>query len=130
MKRDEAILIVDDNEPMRTVIRHALENAGYQNICEADDGSSAFAIVKTQKIDLIISDWNMLGVSGIDLVMNVRKDDEVHATPFLMLTVEALEVSRDVAFEQGVSDFLTKPFTIKRLLDKIERLLGHVPPVN
>jgi two-component system chemotaxis response regulator CheY len=119
------ILIVDDNEPMRTVIRHMLEHAGYRNIIEADDGSSAFTIAKAQKIDLIISDWNMLGMTGIELLKKVREDDEIRSTPFLMLTVEALNVSRDVAFAQGVSDFLTKPFTKKNLLEKIEKLLEY-----
>lgn len=119
------ILIVDDNEPMRTVIRHALENAGYKNIIEADDGSSAFAIAKAQKVDLIISDWNMLGMTGIDLLKKVREDDEIGSTQFLMLTAEGRDVSRDAAFAQGVSDFLTKPFTIKGLMEKIEKLLRN-----
>jgi two-component system chemotaxis response regulator CheY len=94
------------------------------NIIETDDGSSAFTVAKNQKVDLIISDWNMLGVTGIELLKKVRSDDEIGSTHFLMLTVEALNVSREAAFEHGVSDFLTKPFTAKGLMEKIEKLLG------
>jgi two-component system chemotaxis response regulator CheY len=130
MRRNAVILIVDDNEPMRTVIRHILEHAGYQNIIETDDGSSAFTIAKAQMVDLIISDWNMLGMTGIELLKKVRGDDEIGSTHFLMLTVEALDVSRDAAFAHGVSDFLTKPFTSKGLLEKIEKLLECAPHDN
>jgi two-component system chemotaxis response regulator CheY len=124
MSGNGMILIVDDNESMRTVIRHALENAGYQNIIEAEDGSSAFTVAKAKKVDLIISDWNMRGMTGIEFLKKVRNDGEIGSIHFLMLTVEALDVSRDDAFTQGVSDFLTKPFTAKGLLKKIEILLG------
>lgn len=130
MAADSTILIVDDNESMRTVIRHALENAGYRNIISADDGSSALAAAKAQKVGLIVSDWNMWGMTGIELLKKVRKDDQLGSIPFLMLTVEALDVSRDAAFAQGVSDFLTKPFTAKRLLEKVEKLLGYAPQGN
>jgi two-component system chemotaxis response regulator CheY len=130
MSGNGMILIVDDNESMRTVIRHALENAGYQNIIEAEDGSSAFTIAKAKKVDLIISDWNMWGMTGIEFLKKVRNDGEIGSTHFLMLTVEALDVSRDDAFAQGVSDFLTKPFTAKSLLKKIEKLLGYAPHDN
>ncbi|MHB9098840.1 MAG: response regulator [Syntrophales bacterium] len=130
MGADSTILIVDDNESMRTVIRHALENAGYQNIISADDGSSAFAVAKAQKVSLIISDWNMWGMTGIELLKKVRTNDQIGSIPFLMLTVEALDVSRDVAFAHGVSDFLTKPFTAKRLVEKVKKLLGHAPDEN
>ncbi len=130
MTNNGMILIVDDNEPMRTVIRHILEHAGYRNIVEADDGSSAFTIAKAKKVALIISDWNMLGMTGIELLKKVREDDEIGSTHFLMLTVEALDVSRDVAFAHGVSDFLTKPFTSKGLLEKIEKLLEYAPHDN
>lgn len=77
MRRNALILIVDDNEPMRTVIQHIPEHAGYHNIIEADDGSSAFPIAKAQKVDLIISDWNMLGMTGIEFLKKVREDDEI-----------------------------------------------------
>jgi two-component system chemotaxis response regulator CheY len=72
----------------------------------------------------------MLGMTGIELLKKVREDDEVASTPFLMLTVEALDVSRDAAFAYGVSDFLTKPFTVKGLLEKIEKLLEYAPHDN
>jgi two-component system chemotaxis response regulator CheY len=124
MKESKKILIVDDNRAMRTVIKHALESAGYSNITEADDGSSAFAIAKSQNVDLIISDWNMLGMTGIELLKKVREDGDIGKTPFLMLTVEGLCASRDEAFAHGVSDFLTKPFTVGDLREKVGKSLG------
>jgi two-component system, chemotaxis family, chemotaxis protein CheY len=120
--KSATILIVDDNGSMRTVIRHILENDGYRDIIEAHDGASALGIMKRRRIDLIISDWNMFGMTGIELLKKVRSDRDVGRTPFLMLTVEGLEVSRDEAFAHGVSDFISKPFKSRDLLDAIARV--------
>ena len=122
-----AIMIVDDNAPMRTLIRHILERAGYTNIVEAYEGHSAFRILKSQKIDVIVSDWNMLGMTGIELLKKVREDRDVSQTPFIMLTVEGLNVRREEAIAYGVNDFISKPFTSRELLDRLERTLGATP---
>lgn len=123
MGKNITILLVDDNAAMRDVMRHFLEHGGYNDIIEADDGSVAFKIVKSRKIDLIISDWNMLGVTGIEFLKKIREDSEVGKTPFLMVTVEGMEVSEKTAFQFGVSDFLAKPFTGRVFLDKVEKVL-------
>ena len=123
MGNNITILIVDDNATMRRIIRHILEHAGYINIIEDSDGATAFKIVKSQKIDLIISDWNMLGMTGIEFLRKVREDNEVGKTPFLMVTVEGLEVSRETAFQCGVSGFIAKPFHVNDLLEKVEKVL-------
>jgi len=129
-KKSAAILVVDDNESMRTMIRKVLERAGYQDIVSTYDGTPALKIVKSRRIDLIISDWNMFGMTGIELLKKVRADRDIGQTPFLMLTVEGLEVSRDEAFAHGVSDFISKPFKSRDLLEAIERVLEAAPEKN
>lgn len=125
MEKNITVLLVDDNTAMRTMMRHFLEHGGYKNIIEADEGSSAFKIVKSRKIDLIISDWNMLGMTGLEFVKKIREDSEVGETPFLMVTVEGMEISKETAFQGGVTDFLSKPFKIGAFLEKIDKIRGR-----
>jgi two-component system, chemotaxis family, chemotaxis protein CheY len=124
MMKNIKILIVDDNEPMRTIIRRILEYGGYANSVEADDGSSAFKILKSQKIDLILSDWNMFGMTGIELLKKVREDESIAKTPFIMVSVEGGKVSVDTAIKCGASDFIAKPFTSKTIIETIEKVMG------
>jgi CheY-like chemotaxis protein len=125
MGNDTTILIVDDNSTMRTIIRHILEHAGYTNIIEDSDGTTAFRVVKSRKIDLIISDWNMHAMTGIEFLKKVREDNEIGKTPFLMVTVEGLEASRETAFQCGVSGFIAKPFHVNDLLEIVEKVLEN-----
>lgn len=129
MNKDISIIIVDDNEPIRIVIRRILENEGYKHFAEAEDGISAYEILKTQKIDLIISDWNMLGMTGIELLMKVRahEDQDIARTPFIMVSVEGLNVSMDKAFKNGANDFISKPFTGQELIASISRVMEWAP---
>ena len=124
MTKSITIMIADDNEPMRTLIRRMLERDGYMDIVEADDGSSAFKILKSQKIDLIFSDWNMFGTTGIELLKKVREDSRIGKTPFIMISVEGGAVSIDVAIKSGVSDFISKPFTSRILIETLEKVMG------
>lgn len=119
------ILIVDDNELMRNLIRHMLESQGYMDFVEAVDGSSAFTILKSQKIDLVFADWNMLGMTGIELLKKVREDSTIGKTPFIMVSVEGGAVSIDEALKYGVSDFISKPFTSKILIETLEKVMGN-----
>lgn len=123
MNKNISILIVDDNEPIRTIIRRILENEGYVHFIEAEDGISAYRILKSQKIDLIISDWNMLGMTGIELLTMIREDREMARTPFIMVSVEGLNISINRAFKSGASDFISKPFTSKELIESINRVM-------
>ena len=118
-------MIVDDNEPIRLVIRAILEKDGYKHFVEAADGVSAFKILKSKKIDLIISDWNMLGISGIELLLQVRSDQEIAQTPFIMVSVEGGDVSMDRAFKSGANDFISKPFTRNDLIASVNRVMGQ-----
>ena len=124
MDKNITVLIVDDNSIMRTIIRQILEHAGYTDIIEDSDGYTAFKIIKSRKIHLIISDWNMVGVSGVELLKKVRADEEVGNTPFLMVTVEGMEASREVAFQHGASGFVAKPFHVMELLEEVEKVLS------
>jgi two-component system, chemotaxis family, chemotaxis protein CheY len=126
MKENIKILIVDDNEPIRTVIKHILESEGYKDFVEATDGYAALKILKSQKVDLIFSDWNMLGMTGIELLKKVREDDSIGRTPFIMLSVEGGAVSIDTAMKCGASDFISKPFTKSILVQTLEKVIGNL----
>jgi PleD family two-component response regulator len=123
MNKDISILIADDNEMMSSLIRIMLEKNGFKNIIEVHDGTSAFNTIKAQKIDLIIADWHMDGISGIELLQKVRADGEIGSTPFIIVSVEGLDVSIDAAFKHGVSDFISKPFKREYLLEKITKVM-------
>lgn len=123
MGKDMKILIVDDFNTMRKVVRNLLKQGGYENIVEAEDGVAAFAVIKSQKIDFIISDWNMPNMTGLELLKAVRADAAVSATPFLMVTAEALQDNVIAAVKAGVSNYIVKPFTAEVLSDKIAKIV-------
>ena len=125
MTEGTTIMIVDDNEPMRILIRHMLETAGYKHFVEAGDGVSAYKILKAQKIDLVISDWNMDGMTGLELLTKIRADQDLARTRFIMLSVESLDVSMDQALKCGANDFVSKPFTIPELTASVARVMGQ-----
>ncbi len=117
------ILIVDDFATMRKVIRNLLKQVGYENITEAEDGAAALRVLKSQKIDFIISDWNMPNMTGLELLKAVRADEELKAMPFLMVTAEALQDNVIAAVKAGVSNYIVKPFTAEVLNDKIKKII-------
>jgi len=123
MNKDISILIADDNEMMSNLIRIMLEKNGFKNIIEVRDGTSAFNNIKTQKIDLIIADWHMEGISGIELLQKVRTDEKISGTPFIIVSVEGLDVSIDKAFKLGVSDFISKPFRMDVLMETLTKVM-------
>jgi len=123
MQKDIKILIVDDFATMRKVIRNLLKQVGYENILEAEDGVSALRVLKSQKVDLIISDWNMPNMTGFELLKAVRADADLGATPFLMVTAEALQDNVVAAVKAGVSNYIVKPFTAEVLNDKISKIM-------
>lgn len=120
------ILVVDDFATMRKVIRNLLKQVGYENIVEAEDGVTALKALKSQKIDLIISDWNMPNMTGLELLKAVRADEELKPTPFLMVTAEALQDNVIAAVKAGVSNYIVKPFTAEVLNDKIKKILEKI----
>jgi len=123
MNEETTIMIVDDNEPIRILVRHILEREGYRHFVEAGDGLSAYKVLKTHEIDLVISDWNMQGMTGIELLTKIRADQDIAQTPFIMLSVESLEVSIDQAIKNGANDFISKPFTIGELTSSVASVM-------
>lgn len=116
------ILVVDDFSTMRRIVRNILKQLGYSNIVEADDGSTALDTLKKEKIDFIVSDWNMPKMTGLELLKAVRGDDTLKAIPFLMVTAEAKKENITDALQNGVSNYIVKPFTAETMKEKIEKI--------
>lgn len=118
------ILVVDDFSTMRKIIRNILTQLGFKNILEADDGTTALEILNKEKIDLIISDWNMPKMSGLELLKAVRSNENTKDIPFIMVTAEAQRENILEAIKYRVSQYVVKPFTPETLKEKIEKVLG------
>ena len=116
------ILIVDDSMFMRHIIRNHLLKMGYPNVSEAADGRGALAVMRRQEIDIVISDWCMPGMHGIDLLKAIRADQTLHNTPFIMLTAEAQPHLVKDALAAKVSAYITKPFTSADLREELDRV--------
>jgi len=117
------VLIVDDFATMRRILKNILKQIGFKNLVEADDGTSAWEILQGQSIDLIISDWNMPKMTGLELLKKVRASDKYKRTPFLMVTAEAQKQNVIEAVQAGVSNYVVKPFTAEAISDKLEKIL-------
>jgi len=117
------ILIIDDFATMRRILKNILKQLGFKNLVEADDGTTALNILESQKIDLIISDWNMPKMTGLELLKKVRASTEYKKTPFLMVTAEAQKQNVIEAVQAGVSNYVVKPFTAEAISDKLKKIL-------
>ena len=120
--KEMRILVVDDFSTMRRIIKNILRQLGFNNIIEADDGSSAWETLNKDKIDFIISDWNMPKMPGIELLRKVRSSEEFAALPFLMVTAEAQQENIIEAVQAKVSNYIVKPFTAETLGQKIDKI--------
>lgn len=122
LDKNMRILVVDDFATMRKVIKNLLKQAGYNNIVEAEDGAEALKVLKSVKVDFVISDWNMPNMNGLEFLQAVRADAELSKMSFLMVTAEALQENVVLAVKAGVSDYIVKPFTAETLNEKIEKI--------
>jgi len=120
--RKMKILVVDDFSTMRRIVKNILKELGYENVFEADDGTTAWSILKREKIDLIISDWNMPQMSGIELLKTVRTTESLKDLPFLMVTAEGQKENVLEAVKNRVNNYIVKPFTPETLMEKIEKI--------
>lgn len=120
------ILIVDDFSTMRRIIKNLLRDLGFTNTQEADDGSSALPLLKGTDFDFLITDWNMPGMTGIELLKAVRADDKLKSLPVLMVTAEAKREQIIEAAQAGVNGYVVKPFTAQALKEKIEKIFERV----
>ncbi len=117
------ILIVDDFATMRRILKNILKQLGFKNLVEADDGTTAWDVLESQEIDLIISDWNMPKMTGLELLKKVRASDKYKKSPFLMVTAEAQKQNVIEAVQAGVSNYVVKPFTAEAISDKLKKIL-------
>ncbi|MCX5865596.1 MAG: response regulator [Deltaproteobacteria bacterium] len=116
------ILVVDDFATMRRIIKNILTQLGFKNIIEADDGTTALDVLKSEKIGLIVSDWNMPKMTGLDLLKAVRADASLANTPFIMVTAEAQQDNIILAVKAKVSQYIVKPFTAETLSEKLNKI--------
>ena len=121
--KDMTVLIVDDFLTMRRIVRKILRDLDFQNIIEAEDGSAALDVLKTTRVDLIVSDWNMPNMSGLELLKQVRSSDKFKDTPFLMVTAEAQKENIVEAVKAKVSNYIVKPFTAATLEEKLAKIV-------
>jgi two-component system chemotaxis response regulator CheY len=123
MSKDLRFLVVDDFSTMRRIIKNLLHDLGYANVTEADDGNTALPILQQGAIDFLITDWNMPGMPGLELLKAVRADDKLKAMPVLMLTAEAKREQIVEAAQAGVNGYVIKPFTAVTLKEKLDKIL-------
>ncbi|HAU29076.1 MAG TPA: two-component system response regulator [Rhodospirillaceae bacterium] len=118
------VLIVDDYRTMLRIIHNLLKQLGFENVDEATDGSTALQKLSEKPFGLIISDWNMEPMSGLDLLKQVRATPETQSLPFIMVTAESKTDNVLVAKQAGVSNYIVKPFNAETLKLKIQSVLG------
>lgn len=119
------ILIVDDYSTMLRILRNLLRQLNFENVDEAADGAEALQKLRTGNFGLVISDWNMVPVTGIDLLRQVRSDAKLKSLPFIMVTAESKTENIIVAKQAGVSNYIVKPFNAATLKTKMESVLGR-----
>lgn len=123
MSKDMKFLVVDDFSTMRRIIKNLLNDLGYANVTEADDGQTALPLLQTGNFDFLVTDWNMPGMPGLDLLKAVRADPRLAKMPVLMLTAEAKREQIIEAAQAGVNGYVIKPFTAVTLKEKIDKIL-------
>ena len=126
LNKDMKILVVDDFSTMRRIIKNLLRDLGFTNADEADDGNTALPMLKSGKYDFLVTDRNMPGMTGIDLLKTVRADDDLKTLPVLMVTAEAKRDQIVAAAQAGVNGYVVKPFTAAVLKEKIEKIFERI----
>lgn len=126
MNKNMKILIVDDFSTMRRIIKNLLRDLGFNNTVEADDGATALPVLKNGGIDFLVTDWNMPGMSGLELLEQVRSDPALASLPVLMVTAEAKREQIIRAAQAGVNGYVVKPFTAAVLKEKIEKIFERI----
>jgi two-component system chemotaxis response regulator CheY len=125
MDKNINVLIVDDYRTMLRIIRNLLKQLDFNNVDEAVDGQEALAKLRAGNFGLVISDWNMAPMTGLDLLKEVRADQRLKDMPFIMITAESKTENVVAAKQAGVSNYIVKPFNAETLREKIEKVLVH-----
>jgi two-component system, chemotaxis family, chemotaxis protein CheY len=123
MERKLKFLVVDDFASMRRFIRQTLRAIGYTRVSMAPDGDTAIALLKSGDFDFVLTDWNMPGTSGLDVLRQVRADERLAKLPVVLLTAEANRERIVEAVQAGASGYVVKPFSAKTLKEKIDQVL-------
>ena len=126
MDKNMKILIVDDFSTMRRIIKNLLRDLGFSNTAEADDGTTALPMLQSGGFDFLITDWNMPGMQGIDLLREVRSDPQMSTLPVLLVTAESKKDQIVMAAEAGVNGYIVKPFTAATLEEKIGKIFERI----
>lgn len=126
MDKNIKILVVDDFSTMRRIIKNLLRDLGFVNADEADDGLTALPMLQAGSYDLLITDWNMPGMQGIDLLRAVRADPKLSAMPVMMVTAEQKKAQIIEAAQAGVNGYIVKPFTAATLKEKLEKIYERI----
>ncbi len=123
MGYEHSIITVDDSSTMRRIIKNTLQKLGFETILEANNGVEALEVMSKNKIDMIVTDWNMPEMDGLTFVKAVRQKDEYKDLPILMITTEAAKEDILTALRSGVNNYVVKPFTPETLQEKVFKLL-------
>ncbi len=121
--KDLTVMVVDDFSTMRRIIRKILKDLEFKEVIEAENGAEAFELLKTNKVDVIVSDWNMPTMTGLELLKRVRADERLKGLPFLLVTAEAQKENIIEAIQAKVSNYVVKPFTPAALAEKLAKII-------
>ena len=119
------ILIVDDYKTMLRIVRNLLKQLGFNNVDEATDGAAALSKLRSKKYGLVISDWNMEPMTGYELLKEIRADEQLKPTPFIMVTAESKTDNVIAAKKAGVNNYIVKPFNAETLKNKMTAVIGE-----
>lgn len=122
--RNIKILVVDDMSTMRRIIKNLLNQLGYKNIDEAEDGLVGLQKLRSGKYDFVVTDWNMPNMTGLEMVQEIRKDPNLKHLPILMVTAEAKKENVILAIKAGVNNYIVKPFPAEVLKEKMEKIFA------
>ena len=121
--KDMTVLVVDDFSTMRRIVRKILKDLQFQEVIEAENGAEAFQLLQTNKVDLIVSDWNMPTMTGLELLKRVRADERLKGLPFLLVTAESQKENIIEAIQAKVSNYVVKPFSPAVLMEKLAKII-------
>ena len=124
INKNMPVLIVDDYKTMLRIIKNLLKQLGFENVEEATDGTMALAMMKDKQYGLILSDWNMQPMTGLELLQQARADDKYKEIPFILITAEGKTENVVIAKQAGVSNYIVKPFNAETLKTKLEAVFG------
>ena len=126
LNKNMKIIVVDDFSTMRRIIKNLLKDLGFTNVQEADDGNTALPMLQQGDFDFVITDWNMPGMQGIDLLRAIRADEKLKHLPVLMVTAEAKKEQIVAAAQAGVNGYVIKPFTAGTLKEKLTKIFERL----